>query len=257
MKTITLDQFETLLESDKWERDIQIEFLNQGAKPVDLWNHNDKDFDPAYIPHTIGEATKTSTLGDIKITYTESFAYDDFDRESLSTTTECQDKIWTLEGVSVVDDEGDKLSAWELAYHHRLIPVDFREIEYDFDFDDTVDIDIGEDSKMETIILEVDNEPNIRFCGECIAAVESSDNQAAGRFYSGRGGRWTRLKLFKTSSGKYVCHQVGVTCIKGERNRHSADVCESIEQVKDFFGHRWLAKELYDEAAIEDVTVVE
>lgn len=37
----------------------------------------------------------------------------------------------------------------------------------------------------------------------------------------------------------------------------SGKVCETLAEVKEFFGHRWLAKELYAEAGIDDAVEVE
>lgn len=247
MKTVTLDQFEILAKSDKWQRE----------RVLDVYEHiyREKHIDDDEYPHTanvlctFGYAAMTSILDGIEITYAENYSYDNHDEESFCVSADGQEEIWEVEGVRVVDEDGDEVDVWELADY---LPKAFYEINYDFDkdfdFNETTDIGIGEDSKMETITLAVDNEPNIRFTGECIAAVESSDD---------RPGRWTELKLFKTSSDKYVCQQVGVTCYQGERNRYSGVVCETTEEVIEFFGHRWLAKELYEDAGIDDAVNVE
>ncbi len=41
------------------------------------------------------------------------------------------------------------------------------------------------------------------------------------------------------------------------RDRYSGKVCETFEEVIEFFGHGWLAKELYTRASIDDVVEVE
>lgn len=41
------------------------------------------------------------------------------------------------------------------------------------------------DSDMETFVLDIDNEPNIRFSGELIASASSSDNSASGSYSPG------------------------------------------------------------------------
>lgn len=109
---------------------------------------------------------------------------------------------------------------------------------------------------METHTIVIDDAPDIRFTGECIGQASSSDNNAAGSNYSGQSGRWTELKLYKIAGGKYICHQVGRTRWQGERDRFSGHVCETLDEVKTFFGHRWLAKELYADASIEDVQII-
>lgn len=110
---------------------------------------------------------------------------------------------------------------------------------------------------MKTFTLEIDNAPSVRFTGEMVASAASSDNQAMGSSYSGQAGRWTEIALYKTKAGKFVCHQVGRTCWQGERDRFSGKICETLEEVKEFFGHRWLAKELYSKAGIDDTVEVE
>lgn len=109
---------------------------------------------------------------------------------------------------------------------------------------------------MEHFILEIDNAPDLRFTGELIGSAESSDDRAMSGF-SGETGRWTELAIYRSKGGKYVCHQIGRTRWEGERDRYSGKVCESVDDVIEFFGHRWLAKELYDEAGIDDAVEVE
>jgi len=89
------------------------------------------------------------------------------------------------------------------------------------------------------------------------ATLASSSDQAMGSaYYSGQVGRWTELTLYKTQGGKFVCHQIGRTQWQGERDRFSGKVCETLDEVREFFGHRWLAKDLYAKADIEDVVEV-
>lgn len=59
------------------------------------------------------------------------------------------------------------------------------------------------------------------------------------------------------NGGKYVCHQIGYSSWVNERTRYSGRVCETVEEVIEFFGHRWLAKDLYEEAKIEDVNNID
>jgi hypothetical protein len=101
---------------------------------------------------------------------------------------------------------------------------------------------------MNTFTLKIDNEPNIRFTGELIASASSSDNRAMGNSYSGQTGLWTELKLYKTLSGKYVCQQIGRTRWEGDYDRYNGKICETIDEAKEYFGHGWLAKELYSKA---------
>lgn len=103
---------------------------------------------------------------------------------------------------------------------------------------------------MEKYVLERDNDRAVSFEGELIAEVSSSPNNASPS-YSRSPGRWAELSLYKTKSGKYVCHEVKCTKWQGEADRYRTDVFETLDMVTDFFGGGWLAKELYEKAGIE------
>ncbi|HEY8159123.1 MAG TPA: hypothetical protein VIF10_10525 [Methylobacter sp.] len=109
---------------------------------------------------------------------------------------------------------------------------------------------------METIVVRRDNERNIKFTGECIASVSSSDNKACSG-YSGIVGRWTELAVYRTKAGKYICEQKDYTRWQGEQDSYQGAICESADQVVEFFGNDWLAKELYESAEIDDAVEVE
>lgn len=110
---------------------------------------------------------------------------------------------------------------------------------------------------MEVFQLKIDNAPNIRFSGELMATAANSDNKAMGIEYSGQTGRWTELALYKTKGNKFICYRVERTRWMGQRDGYFGKVCETVEDVKEFFGHGWLAKELYYEAEIEYVDEVD
>lgn len=95
--------------------------------------------------------------------------------------------------------------------------------------------------------LDIDQAPKIAFRGDLIAAVSSEPDR----------GRWTELALYRTDSGRFICHTIGRTQRPGEHDRYSGRVCETEADVIGFFGQRWLAKKLYDEAAISNVVEVE
>ena len=255
MKTISISEFETLVARDDWQREQDHEIVDR-HEFQDQKRHKENDsLEFIDVVHVWGLANKTSTLDGIKIIYTESFNYDEYEPDSFSSGTEGQDEVWRVEGVVVVDEDGDKLNSHELADY---LNSDFSSIDYSvLEIEQVTDIDVDEDSVMETFILELDNAPNIRFTGERVASAASSENSGMGRRYSGQAGRWTELKLYKTKGGKFVCHEIGRTIWQGERDRFSGKVCETEEEVKEFFGYRWLAKELYSEAGIDDSVEVE
>lgn len=255
MKTISITEFETLVAHNDWQREQDHEVVKRLDRQVEEWDEENESLDQIDIPHVWGWASKTSTRDGIKITYTEGFNYDECNPDSLSTGTEGQDDVWSVEGVVVVDEDSDELNAHELADY---LNSDFSSIDYSvLEIEQVTNIDVDEDSDMETFTLEIDNAPSVRFTGELVASAASSDNQAMGSSYSGQTGRWTELALYKTKGGKFVCHQVGRTRWKGERDRFSGKVCETLAEVKEFFGYRWLAKELYANAGIDDSIEVE
>ena len=109
---------------------------------------------------------------------------------------------------------------------------------------------------MEPFNLEVDNKPSLKFKGVLIAEVESSNNNAMFN-YSGETGRSTDLDLYKTQAGKFICHKTGYSQWQGEHTRYSAKVCDTEAEVMGWFGHGWLAKELYSEANIDDSVTID
>lgn len=163
------------------------------------------------------------------------------------------------EGITLLDEDGDTLSDSDKAEVIREVLGDKLEaIDYDAILPPvaTDDIDHSEESEMETITLINDNASDIRFSGEIIAKSGSSPNNAHSN-YSGSTGRWMTLNLYKTAGGKFVCQSIGLTQWQGEKDRYKAAVCESEADVIAFFGHGWLAKDLYDDAGITDAVEVE
>jgi hypothetical protein len=148
----------------------------------------------------------------------------------------------------IMDEDGEEVEGWSLG---ALLKEKLEGSEWELLVQNLLptaeieDIDIDEDSDMKTFTLKIDNAPSVRFTGELVASPASSDDRAMGRSYSSQTSRWTELELYKTKGGKFICHQVGRTCWQGERDRFSGKVCETLEDVKEFFGHRWLAQELY------------
>ena len=164
-----------------------------------------------------------------------------------------------LQGVTLVDEDGDALRGWEVDSIAREAIPGLTDIDNEALIPAVItsDIDFDEEStNMETITIKNDNAPAIRFTGELVAKVSSSANNASSN-YSGHTGRYTILRLYKTKGGKFIAESIGVTQWQGEHDRHKAQVCENEADVIAFFGHGWLAKDLYEEAGIEDVTNVD
>ncbi|WP_028492726.1 hypothetical protein [Thioalkalivibrio sp. ALE19] len=251
---MTIDTFERLVEDGEWKREQDVDVVEEIQQPREEW---DEDGDPCqvHVPHVFGVAELRSECEGVRITYTEGFNYDRYQPETLNTGTEGQNDVWFVEGATVVDEDGEPMSAHELADYldERFSRIDYSELQ----IEEIQEIDTDEDSTMETITLRIDNQPDIRFTGERIAHAASTDNNAHGTSYSGQTGRWTELSLYRTRGGKFVCHQIGRTRWQGEQDRFSGKVCETEDEVIGFFGHRWLAKELYEDAGMEDVVEVD
>lgn len=111
-------------------------------------------------------------------------------------------------------------------------------------------------TEYEVITVERDGDRAIKFSGKLIGSASTSPETARSD-YSGQTGRWTVLRLYRTQAGKYVCEQIGKTRWQGEHNRYSGAVCETDQQVVEFFGLGWLAKELYDECDIDYSEIVD
>lgn len=260
---ISLSDFEKIIDSGAWTHAQEIENIDQLHLQEVEYDSETREDILVDFDQTFGTATITSTYSaddlKIEISYTEGYNYNDYQRDSLTTGTEGQFEVWTMKGVVVVDDEEDSYDIDDLAID---FPGDFSAVDYsEIDFDKSIDVDDDnndseEGGGMEKIIVAVDNKPNIAFVGELIARVSSSDNSAAGSDYSGQSGRWTELELHRTKSGKFICSCVGKTRWQGERDKYSGRVCENEAEVIKFFGHRWLSKELYEEAGISDAVDV-
>ena len=177
MKTFTLSEFEALAARDDWSHE---QSLNTHGEMHDKTEGTDihGEFDLIDKTTIYGEATVTSTLDDITITYHEGYNYDVFAPENLDSGTEGMQEIWTLEGARVVDEDGDELSEadWACALGRTL----FDRIDYSSLLTrPTNDIDLDEASDMETFTLKIDNAPSIRFTGELVAEVDNCTKQRA------------------------------------------------------------------------------
>ena len=128
MKTISFAEFETLVACADWHREQKHDVVERLDRNVEEWDEESESLELIEIPHVWGWASKTSIIDKIKITYTEGFNYDECEPDSLSTGTEGQDDIWELEGVVVVDDDGDEIDAHDLSDYFDL--SDFSSIDY-------------------------------------------------------------------------------------------------------------------------------
>jgi hypothetical protein len=255
MKKITVNEFKQIIENGKWAFEQECETTSDFESRDEWYDEYSDSFVMSEIRHFAGYGTKTASFEDLKITYNEVFQYDENQPDSFTSDTSDLDVVWEFEGFSLVDIDGDDLDLNEFT---SLIPSEFSCIDYseiESKIQQTIDFD--KDADMEKITISGDNAPDIRFVGEKIGSASSTDNNANQSSYSGSTGRWTELALYQSIGGKYICEQIGRTRWTNERDRFSYKICDSIEEVLEFFGHKWLAKELYSDAGIEDVVDIE
>lgn len=257
MKTITIAALASLLHDDaRWTTEQDYDSHSE-----EQWDGNEDE--SRRVVYVTGHAWRTSSTqldgGRVALTYNEQWNAVEFDTDSLKH--EAGDYAWELEGVQLVDEDGELLElSHELPYMagDGLIPAVMTEIDWTFlskaagfnavdDIDNDIDNDM--DNDMETFTLENDNAPNVRFNGELVATASS--------FAYNRNDRWTELYLYRSVGGKHVCQTIGRTQWQDETNRHTVEVVDSDAAVVEIFGYGRLAKEIYSEANIEHVQDVE
>ena len=101
---------------------------------------------------------------------------------------------------------------------------------------------------MNSFTIQCDDRLDFKFKGKRLGSVSSSHNITTGR--------WTELGLYRTTGGKYVCSEIGGSTWPDSPTTHRGAICETPEQVIEFFGYGVLAKELYEMAGIEAAVVV-
>lgn len=255
MIKMTLEEFHDFLREDGWVHCQEISIVE-----TDTYQEATEvvDGEPVFeeISHTHGNAWIASEKSGVTLTVNTGFQFNEYNPDSFEAW---HDECIEIVGLQIIDEDGEDFGNASSepfnALPSEFVDIDFTEIHEKLNT--TTDIDLDKDLSMEIITLDVDNAPNIRFQGELIGSASSSANNAAGSSYSGETGRWAELSLYKTQGGKFVAHKIGRTQWQGERDRFSAQVCENEADVIAFFGHRWLAKELYEDAGISDAVTID
>lgn len=96
--------------------------------------------------------------------------------------------------------------------------------------------------------LKREDDTDIEFSGFKIA--EASSRNQPGQL------RWTTITLYETTGGTYVCQTIGHSKARNEYARHHVALCDDPQDVIAYFGHGWLAKDLYSRADFNVVTHV-
>lgn len=91
---------------------------------------------------------------------------------------------------------------------------------------------------MPDIRLPRRNAPDLVLTGAKLLAEASS--------HTPHSRRWSELRVWQTAQGKLVAEQVGRTTVRGEDDRHSARVCQTPAQVRQWLRYGWLATVLYE-----------
>lgn len=94
--------------------------------------------------------------------------------------------------------------------------------------------------RMQTYIIQQDDEPNLRFTGTILASAASYP----------RNGRQFVLCVAKTQGGKFVAIRQGLSIWLGEKDNVEVKVFDELAQVTDFFGYSNLAKNLYQQLGL-------
>ena len=241
---MSLEAFKAFVAREDWSRSQEIEHVEEIAVEA----AGPDDGSPVDVPTMAGYVTRVSRLGDVTIEYSAGFSYPVYEPDALSLSTDGMDRPLQIHGLDVFDEDGDVLLRdSELL---QYLGESFTEFDEDEIAQPKPIITLEDTDPMNTITIERDNNADIRFTGELLGEVCSSPDRARSDF-SGSTGRWTVLRLYRTRGGRYVCAQEGHTQWIGEDTRYSAAVCDDVKGVVDFFGYGWLAKELYDECAID------
>ncbi len=102
---------------------------------------------------------------------------------------------------------------------------------------ETTDINNKGGQDMKEYTLEIKGEPDIRFTGTKIASDENERH------------------LYKTRGGKYICYRTLWMSEHGDGLdgwlNISYAICETTDEVTEFFGYTETAKDLYREAGID------
>ncbi|OFV49723.1 hypothetical protein [Oligella sp. HMSC09E12] len=127
MKTISLDEFDNLILCEEWEREQRFE-VNSSMKVSKLRLFGD-EIEFVDVNKIYGLAKLVSTLDGITVTYSESFNYEENDPDSLRFGVEGMDEVWDIQGVKVLDEDGEEVNAKRLA---DCLPYEFSVIDYDY-----------------------------------------------------------------------------------------------------------------------------
>lgn len=114
-------------------------------------------------------------------------------------------------------------------------------------------VETGEKTDMPMLGLVNDEGADVSFRGERVAHVSS--RQSVGPRHM----RWTELWLYRTNSGKFVCHEKKISLWDegGEHDHFVVHVGETEGDLIELLGHGRLAKQLYEKAGLHHVIEID
>lgn len=124
-RTMTLSDFEQLADNGEWKHAQEVERCDSTH-----YDENELDEGQEAFVKVIGQGRVISVCGDVKITYTEGFDYHLGNEDTFSPGTEAMSdsEIWSIEGVIIVDEDGDEVTKGAIA--DCLSPA-FSTVDYD------------------------------------------------------------------------------------------------------------------------------
>lgn len=245
--TISLDEYKQLITRAGWQR--KTELRSTLSQPVPIPSALGTEI---ILTRHAGWATVSSFRDGVSIIYKEKYSHVGFDELSLSTSTDGNFNVWTIEGVAVVDEAGARVSNGKLG---ELLADEFSFIDY-YQLGLSVVEDVDPKVKsLEQGTMIFHNRCNARFTGNLIAGNASSPNRKDPNF-SGVAGSWYENKLYITRGGRYVCSQLWTSLNPETDDICLGAVCDTIGEVAEFFGQHPLSHKLYQQAGETMIMVV-
>ena len=119
--TITLSEFISLTENAVWDRKQTINFFDSMVYDEGELYENS----PAQTK-VLGSIVLETVCGNIKITNSVSVDYIVGDEDSIRVNEEYTGEAWKVEGVDVLDDDGDVMTSEEI---HEYLDYDFSNVD--------------------------------------------------------------------------------------------------------------------------------
>lgn len=234
MDNLTIPQFIDLLKTAE---------ITPSSEAVEtVWPEHDDE------PHMIWGWICNKLVADgFSVAYQNSYEHQQGKPSTVTTSNDVPD-LWIIDRQDfvVVDDDGDEISNSDL-YEIISENTAIESLDLSVLGDDESEC---VDNNGETITVLRDNDLDIKFSGGPIGYASNSDNNCRSD-YSGQVGRWSEISLYRTTGGKYICERIDYTRWVGEKTGYAGAVCETDEQVVEFFGVGELAKQLYADAGID------